>query len=165
MFGTPETAHELLADYYGTLPDELLTDDTNALLGALLMELQAQRRVGDGPSNLAAFLAEQDDTGGFNKNVRGQYRSFDVFAERGEWTQIEPESLGFVTSEVDLRGATVPVDVAFRQPGTDTAHVTYTTKEMPVAGIPVRTASLWIRANEAAGSDGGVTVDCWGGGR
>jgi hypothetical protein len=168
MIGTPEVAHDLLHEYYPDLPGELATDDTNALLGALLLELQVQRVQRGGPTNIAAYLEEQQatDTVGFARDERGEYRSFDLDIETGEWTQIESDDLGFVAREIDLRNTEVPVDVAFQSPGSDRAHIRYTPAEMPVAGIPVTTASVWVRvAESASSSEGTITVDCWSRGR
>jgi len=164
MLGTPDEAHELLEDYYGTLPSSLLTDDTNALLGALLLELQAQRLEGGGPNDLGLYLRqrEQSTDSAFNREARGVYKSLSVDIQANDYTEITPSDLGFVTQEVDLRNANIDIEVAFTQPGSDSASLTYTTEEIPVTGIPVSTAKIWVRvADSATSNQGTVTIDCW----
>jgi hypothetical protein len=165
MVGTPSAVHDLLREYYEGLPGELLTDDTNALLGAVLLELQAERMQNNGPTDLTVWMDEQnsEDTSGFNRNERGTYRSLSLNIGKSEWAEIEPDDLGFVAREVDLRGASVDIEVAFQNPAEEEKRVAYGASELPVTGIPVSTANIWVRVDPNAGSSSDtVTVDCWG---
>lgn len=77
--GTPSEAHSLLAEYYDDAGSEIATDDTNALLGALLMELKTQRLLNDGPRHVRQFLESVD-----RRDPRGRFT--------GDYDRIESES-------------------------------------------------------------------------
>lgn len=94
--GTPSEAHSLLNDYYNDPAGEIATDDTNALLGALVMELKARRRLENGPENVRQFLAAVDQT-----NPQGRFS--------GDYDRIESESA--VTIQPGETAAVLSVNV------------------------------------------------------
>lgn len=164
MVGTPDAVRDLLREYYDGLPSQVLTDDTNALLGAVLLELQAQRMQNNGPTDLTVWMDEQnaEDTSGFNRDESGTYRSLSLAIDKSGWTEIEPDDLGFVAREVDLRGASGDIQVAFQNPAEEEQQVAYSSGELPVTGIPVTTANIWARVDpDASSSNDTLTVDCW----
>jgi hypothetical protein len=160
-YGTPEEAHELLGEYYPALPGELRTDDTNALLGALLMELRTDRLSRGGPQSLGTFLAErqQQEEAGGQSQVRGKYTSVSVGIDAAGWT---PVDLNSVSGEIDLRNFSADLKVAFADPtDANTDAVPYAASEAPVVGIKVRTEKVWLRSQVGAGSQT-VRLDAWG---
>lgn len=157
--GTPQVVRPLVEEYLGPLPPELLTDDTNALLGALLMELQAQRMSGGGPSDVSVFLEQRRrDLENSSDDSRALYHSTDVTAPKNEWESIELE---FFSSEIDLRKIDGAVDVAFVDPrdSGDEAVISYDQADSPLAGIPAETQKVWFRGD---GAQRTLKMEAWG---
>lgn len=149
-----EVVDELIAQYHGHQPLGILENETDQLLAALLMELQAQR-VSGGGGEAADVLLEQYRQERDASETHGTYHSEAVEAAAGEWYGI---NLDFVTSEVDLRNIGGAVDVAFADPTGDHNVVRYDDTDSPVAGIAIETGAMWFKS-----PSGSVTlnVEAW----
>jgi len=160
--GTPSRARSLLAEYYNTLPSDWLTDDTNALLGAVVLELQAQRRAGQGPDNLGTFFEQLNDATGFDANLRGDYSSHTLTVKSGGgWETVDPADIGHVVRTADIR-AEDDIKVAFADPDQNEKVVAYAASELPVTGLPVETTKVWAALGDnASGTQTDVTIELW----
>lgn len=152
--GTPERAHALLGEYYDMLPEAWMTDDTNALLGAMLMEQRELRRRQGGPDDLRISDAIQQQAPG---DQGGTYFTNGGESVGEEWEQYEP---GFVSSEVDLRfDSAIRVAFTVDTPTSDEKIIKYDAAISPVGSIDVATGNVWVRA-ESGTAD--VNVEVWG---
>lgn len=158
-YGTPADIDDLLAEYYGILPPQILRDDTNALLGATVMELQGLRLQQGGPSDFSSFVTQQkqqQEQGG-TPETEGTYWTNVIQVDPGRWQTYEWE---FVSKEIDLRNFSDELEIAFTEPSGDHHNiVTYDAADAPVAGIPVETHKVWL-----ASPNGSQTLDIevWG---
>lgn len=151
-----EGVQELISEYHAVLPPELLMNETDMLLAALLMELKAQR-LSDGVSESADVLIEQQraDYSDGSDHARGTYHSEQVTVDANEWTEID---LDFIAGEVDLRGITDVIEVAFADPTGENAVIEYDSNDSPVAGIPVQTSRVWLRGKSTSTT---LTMEAW----
>lgn len=135
--------------------EELLTDESDQLQLATLMELRAAR-ISRGQYDLQAVLQDARDAEQSGVDVEGTYRSETKDLDT-DWTQID---LDFVTEEIDLRGFGSDIELAFvQQPDSDDV-ISYSSSDSPVVGIPISTS--WIQLRGASGSVSGVNVEAWG---
>lgn len=154
-FGTPDSANALLEEYHGQLPNEVLLNETDALLAALLMELKAQR-FSRGDTEAASLIIEQQRRDyATGTDTEGVYHASEESPDDQGWTEVD---LGFTCEEVDLRNISGPVDVAFADPGDGADSIRYDQSDSPVAGIRVRTATIWFQA--ATGTET-LNVEAW----
>jgi hypothetical protein len=160
-FGTDTAIDAALADYLpqtDSLPRELLQDETNALLYAALLELQLLRydrtNRTDPPSLL---IEEQEREAGNQTEARGRYLADVYEVTDSEWTEVD---LSFDSKEIDLRNLTDPVKIAFAPPAGGSNIVRYDSTDSPVAGIPVTTRKVWLRARDGVGSTA-VYMEVW----
>ncbi|MUV87799.1 hypothetical protein GJ631_14875 [Natronomonas sp. CBA1123] len=137
-----ETVEDLIREYHAVLPPGLTMNETDMLLGALLMEMQAQR-VANGHGEAVEVVLNQRNEDGGDPDETGTYEAEEVTAVTGEWTEID---LSFITSEVDLRNISADVLIAFSEPTDESAVIPYGKSDSPVAGIQVATSKVWVRA-------------------
>jgi len=140
--------------------NELVTDESDQLLYALLVELRAAR-FGRGQYDLQSVLQDQmeADTGDVDVDAIYRTETYEVTEtnDRDDWQKVD---LDFVTEEIDLRFDDA-VKVAFaKQPGSDDV-VTYGSADSPVVGIPASTSWIWIAAQDGT-SGATVQVEAWG---
>lgn len=148
--GTSSRVDEVLGNYPG-LHAGLFSNETDALLAALVIEQRAER-YGERPQ----LGGQQPDPSEVHATYAGH--AFDVESAE-EWAELEP---GFVAGEVDIR-ADAAVQVAFEAPATSESSVLlYRASDLPVTGIPVRTGKVWVRANSSADTPFTAFVDAWG---
>lgn len=156
--GTPEAAGPLIEEYLGVLPNPLLVDDTNALLAALLMELQAQRYAGNGPDDVSVFLQQRRrELQSSSNDDQGVYYADEVSFDESEWTEVE---LGFTSSEVDVRRITGGIKIAFADPNETADSIEYNSTDDPLAGVPISTSSVWVRSQPGEGTQT-VRLEAW----
>lgn len=151
---TPPQAADVLEEY-GVTP-EFFQSETEALLAAVVMELQAGRYSGDGPSDVGLFLEQQRqdqdrDTGA----QRGTYHAEDLSVDASGWTEID---LDFVATEVDLRNISDDVEIAFADPAGEANVIEYSSADSPVAGIGVQTSYIWVRGKSGAAT---LNLEAW----
>jgi len=160
-FGTDTLIDTALADYLpqtDSLPRELLEDETNALLYAALLELQLLRYDRTNRTEPPRLLIEeQESEAGGQTEARGRYLADSYEVTDAEWTEVD---LSFDSKEIDLRNLTDPVKVAFAPPAGGDNVVRYDSTDSPVAGIPVTTRKVWLRAKDGVGSTG-VFMEVW----
>jgi hypothetical protein len=149
-----ETVDDLIAEYHAVLPPGLTMNETDMLLSALLMEMQAQR-IANGNGEAVEVVLDQRNEGDDTPDETGTYHAEEVTAVTGEWQQLE---LGFVATEVDLRRIGGDVLVAFAEPTGDEAVIPYSSDDAPVAGIQVTTSQVWYRAVSAETT---FNVEAW----
>jgi hypothetical protein len=149
-----ETVEDLIAEYHAVLPPGLTMNETDMLLGALLMEMQAQR-IASGHGEAVEVVLNQRNEDDGDPDETGTYYADAVAAVTGEWSEID---FGFVASEVDLRNISEDVLVAFTDPTDEEAVIPYGSSDSPVAGIQVTTSQVWVRAVSA---DTTLNVEAW----
>lgn len=149
---------ELIAEYHAVMPPlEVLENETDQLLAALLMELKAQRIAsGDSTESVDVIIEQQrQDHASGSESTRGTYHAEEVTAPNGEWKEIELE---FVTSEVDLRNIPGDIEVAFADRSGENNVISYDNTDSPVAGINVQTNKIWIKGVDA---DRTLNLEAW----
>lgn len=155
--GTPNNAAPLVEEYLGLLPNQLLVDDTNALLASLLMELQAQRYAGNGPEDVSVYLQQRRrELESSSNDDEGVYHTETVEFGESDWTEVELE---FTSSEIDLRRITGGVDVAYADPEHADA-IPYNATDDPAVGVQVQTSKVWIKSQNGEGSQS-VQLEAW----
>jgi hypothetical protein len=162
----------LLAEYVpgdDSLAEEVLTDETDQLLYALLLEMRVSRFNQQGAQDIETALANiRDTTETGAPDQTGTYASvrFDDAGDQrdnlpelqtgDDWQEVE---LDFVTSEVDLRFGDA-IAVAFEEPQQEESVVRYAGDESPVVGVPVQTSTIWLGAQPGSGG-ATATVEAW----
>ncbi|WP_178915182.1 hypothetical protein [Natronomonas gomsonensis] len=149
-----ESVEDLIREYHAVLPPGLTMNETDMLLAALLMEMQAQR-VASGHGEAVEVVLNQRNEDDGDPDETGTYHAEEVTAVTGEWTEVE---FGFVAGEVDLRRISEDVLVAFTEPTDEEAVIPYSSDDAPVAGIQVTTSRMWIRAVSAETT---FNVEAW----
>ena len=149
-----ETVEDLIAEYHAVLPPGLTMNETDMLLGALLMEMQAQR-VASGHGEAVEVVLNQRNEDDGDPDETGTYHASEVTAVPDEWTEVE---FGFVAGEVDLRRIGGKVLVAFAEPTDPETVIPYSSDDAPVAGIQVTTSKMWVRA---VSSETTFNVEAW----
>ena len=149
-----ETVEDLIAEYHAVLPPGLTMNETDMLLGALLMEMQAQR-VASGHGEAVEVVLNQRNEDDGDPDETGTYHASEVTAVPDEWTEVE---FGFVAGEVDLRRIGGEVLVAFAEPTDPETVIPYSSDDSPVAGIQVTTSKVWVRA---VSSETTFNVEAW----
>lgn len=144
-FGTINAVDELLGEYHAQMPPDLLHNETDSLLAAVLMELQAQRAAGGDTEEVSVILEQRrKQLAGSDGQQRGTYYSAALEVDDQDWEEVD---LGFTASEFDLRNLSGAVLVAFAEPsGNDDKQIEYGQSEAPLAGIPVTTEKFWAKA-------------------
>ena len=136
--------------------EELLTDESDQLLYALLVELRASR-FDRGQYDIQDSLAVDDG----NVDVDATYRTetFDAAVpdDRDDWKRFD---LDFVTEEIDLRFSDA-INVALVKQPSDGDIVQYNSADSPVVGIPASTSWIWVSAQDGTGG-ASVTMEAWG---
>jgi len=137
--------------------EELLTDESDQLLYALLVEMRAARFSRGQYDIQGAMQRSETDS----VDTEGTYvsRSVDV-PELNSSDDWEPLDLDFVTGEVDLRFDS-DIQVAFVKDPGDGDVVPYSVSDSPVVGIPVETSWIWVVAQSGSGG-ATVQIDAWG---
>ena len=157
--GTPEQLWSLLVSDYGVDVEGFGVDDEEAALMAVLLELRAIRRNQAGTSTSPTLLEEQQQTeedGANPSDDVGLYRSETVQVSTSEWTEL---NLDFVTREVDLRFDDA-IRVSFGPPSAAGNTIGYGAADSPVAGIPVQTGEVHLRAQSGTGGTT-VGIELW----
>jgi hypothetical protein len=149
-----ETVEDLIAEYHAVLPPGLTMNETDMLLAALLMEMQAQR-VASGHGEAVEVVLDQRNEDDSDPDETATYHAEEVTAVTGEWRELD---FGFVAGEVDLRRISGSVAVTFRDPTDETAVIPYTSDDSPVAGIQVTTSKMWYRA---VSGETAFNVEAW----
>lgn len=137
-----EAVQDLISEYHAVLPPELLMNETDMLLAALLMELQAQR-LEEGTTESVDVIIEENRREYTKEGATGTYRAESLSVKSDEWREID---LDFTTSEVDLRNISGPIEVAFADRSTVANRIAYDDTDSPVAGIGVSTSNIWVRS-------------------
>lgn len=154
--GTPDYVDELLGEYHAWMPNDLLHNETDSLLAAVLMELQAQRAAEGNNEEVSVILEQRRrELAGADGQQQGVYhaQSYDLTTE---WTKVD---LGFTASEFDLRNISGPVVVAFAEPdGAAEKRIEYDDTDSPIAGISVRTEKVWLKAESGSES---LNMEAW----
>lgn len=156
--GTGTKFDKLVNEYFpqreGNLIYQLLENETDALLAAILLEMQAmnddgsgQYPQGSGPGKSSVYFADT-----FQVTTDGP-------AVDGEYVDGTRLDLGFVTDEIDLRFSD-DIAVAFRNTG-DHRTITYRQEDSPVVGIAADSQYVWIKRAETATSDPVVHLEAW----
>jgi len=156
QIGTETVIDRVLAEYLPyqdrqTLLDEVVEDETNALLTALLLEISGQNVLEESNEvqKTANYYAETF-TVGTNGPVEG-----------GEEIDGKRVDLGFVAESIDLRISDA-VTVAFNRPGkNDHREITYTSGVSPITEIPASTRYVWLSRADSASSDPTVQMEAW----
>lgn len=151
--GTPDGIDELLEEYHAVLPHQLLHNETDSLLAALLMELKAQR-ISGGDSEAASLIIEQQRQE-YKTDQEGVYHASTPTPDASDWLEVDLE---FTASEIDLRNISGPIDVAFSDPGDGADTIRYDSTDSPIAGIGVRTSTVWFRADSGTES---ADLEAW----
>lgn len=154
LLDRPDAVNDLLAEYHGTIPPALTTDESDWLMAAILMELQAQRLSGDGPEDLSVFLERQQRAIEGSDDTTAVYRSFTKGVDATGWEEVDLE---FVSSEVDLR-FDKGIEVAFADPSNAENIIQYDQSRSPVTEIPVRTGHIWLRSQSGTAT---VEMEVW----
>lgn len=156
--GTGTTFDQLVNDYFpereGNLIYQLLENETDALLAAILLEMQAMN--GDSGTPYAGSSVSQQDAVYFADAFQVTADGPDVDGDHVDGTRLD---LGFVCEEVDLR-FTDDIAVAFRQTG-DHKTITYRQEDSPVVGIGASTQYVWIKKADTATSTPTVHLEAW----
>lgn len=161
--GTNTYIDQLLDDY---VPPEqrgsqLFEDETNALLYATIVELQALRASMSGDADAARSVVEivRQDLDGSSES-EGTYHSFSETVSSSNYNASEPDvDLDWTATEIDIR-TTEPIVVAFSNPANDENRIEYSSADSPIAGIPVRTSKVWVWKQSGA-ADADVDVELW----
>lgn len=162
-FGTNTYIDALLDEYIGPEQrgNQLLEDETNTLLYALLLETKALRARQTGDVQDARTIVEivQEDLDG-NAESEGTYHSFSETVSDTSFSSSDPDiDIDWTANEVDIR-TTEPIVVAFANPANDENRVEYSSADSPVAGIPVQTSKVWVWKQQGA-ADADVDIELW----
>jgi len=152
---------ELLAEYgvvTGSVLEDFAENETNALLYAAVLELQAARK-DPGSSDIEVSLGRDQD----RNDIVATYDALsnESLSERQNTATEDWEimDLGFVSSEVDLR-FNKSIIVAFANPTDPTNRIRYNANRSPVTGIPTRTNKIFAVAQDGTGG-ATVSVEAW----
>lgn len=151
-----EAVQELIEEYHASMPPALTQNETDMLLAALLMEMQAQRVSQGTPETVDVILEDRRrELGG--SSATGTYRTQKVEAGN-DWHEID---LSFTTSEVDVRKISGPVEIAFADKSDPGNVIPYDSGDSPLQGIQVATSNIWIRS-ATDGATETMYVEAWG---
>jgi hypothetical protein len=140
--------------------EELLQDETDALLYGVITELKALRTLQTGDPQDAQTVVElvrQEMQQGVE--TTGTYVSKTVDLTTDDYEQIL--DLDFVAGELDLRFDD-DIKIAYAEPSDPSNVVPYSASDSPVAGTRVRTNAVWAKAQNGTGG-ASVTIEAWGG--
>jgi len=138
--------------------EELLTDESDQLLFALLVELRA-RRYQTGAYDIQSVLST-GETYDVDESATYLTDSYNVSEINGseDWTLVD---LDFVTEEIDLR-FDADINVVLQKPFGSDDVIQYATADSPVVGIPASTSWIYLGAQNGTGG-ATVQLEAWGG--
>jgi len=139
--------------------EELLTDESDQLLYALLVEMRASR-FARGQYDIQSVLDGAMNANSGDVDVDATYRTetvaLDELATGDEWVRFD---LDFVTDEIDLR-FDAAINVALAKDLSSEDVVQYGTNDSPVVGIPASTSWIWLSAQQGTGG-ANVRLEAW----
>jgi hypothetical protein len=154
---------DLLAEYVppeGSFVEDALSDETDQLLYALLLETRVRRYQAGITDLQTALNSQQEANEQGTPSTTGTYTSRELdlpeLDTQEDWQDLD---LDFVTSEVDLR-FDAGVLVAYDRPTEDERVIEYAGNESPVVGTPVQTSTIWLAAQPGSGG-ATATVEAW----
>jgi hypothetical protein len=137
--------------------EELLTDESDQLLFAVLSELRASRYQTGQYDIQAALATGESETIDKSATYETVTVDADPLQDSDDWVEID---LDFVTQEVDIRFDDAVYVVFQKQFGSDDV-IAYSADDSPIAGIPVSTSWIYVAAQD--GTTGAtIQLEAWG---